>query len=91
MSLLKRLLGISNDSSPKPPSHTWEEKRTYELPGPRIRPEVTVYECVHCRMTKDENYWLDPNPQYFEEDTREADRITDESRIATCAEREKDE
>lgn len=65
--------------------HQWERKRTYDLAGPRPSPEVIVKECVECGMIKDEcRRWFDPNPQYFEEDTRESARITDPDQIAAC-------
>lgn len=81
MSLLEKILGASTNPTP---SHGWVQKRTYDLPGPRPNPEVTVYECSHCGMVKETSNWHDPNPQYFEDDTREAGRVTDAGLIKSC-------
>lgn len=66
------------------PDHEWETKRTYELPGPRPNPEVTVRECVHCGLVKETSRWHDPNPQYFERDTRAAPRVAKSDVLSGC-------
>lgn len=87
MTILQRLLGNQESDS----SHKWEKKRTYDLPGPRINPEVTVSECTHCGMVMETSRWHDPNPQYFENDTRDAERVTDSDVLSECVEGETNE
>lgn len=55
--------------------HDWQYKRSYDLPGPRPHPEVKVFECSQCEIIMETSNWHEPNPQYFDGDTKGADRL----------------